>query len=157
MTPALNPAAHGPLPFFITPPGSTDVLMLVGAIVLVGAVFGAGVLFLHLHSLPERMAHKGQKLQFEIVAVLCLLALFTHNNVFWVIGLLLALVDVPDFLSPMNRIAKAAERMAGMPPQTEIPPELPDGPPPPMPSAGQPVTSPHKEAPAHPAGGISHA
>jgi hypothetical protein len=33
-----------------------------------------------LHSLPEQMAHKSQKLQFEIVAVLGLLALFTHNR-----------------------------------------------------------------------------
>jgi len=32
--------------------------------------------------MPERMAHKSQKLQFEIVAVLGLLALFTHNHLF---------------------------------------------------------------------------
>lgn len=153
MIPALNPAAHGPLPFFITPPGSTDVLMVIGALVLVGAVFGAGVIFLHLHSLPERMAHKGQKLQFEIVAALCLLALFTHNNVFWVIALLLALVDVPDFLSPMNRIAKAAERMAGLPPQPDAPPIPPHGAPPSTP----PDAPLHNEAPAQPAGGSSHA
>ena len=54
-------------------------------------------LFLRLHTLPERMAHKSQKLQFEIVAVLGLLALFTHVHIFWVAGLLLALIDIPDF------------------------------------------------------------
>ena len=43
------------------------------------------------------MAHKSQKLQFEIVAVLGLLALFTHIHLFWIAGLLLALVDLPDF------------------------------------------------------------
>ena len=37
------------------------------------------------------MAHKSQKLQFEIVAVLGLLALFTHVHLFWIAGLLLAL------------------------------------------------------------------
>lgn len=153
MVPALNPAAHGPLPFFITPPGSTDVLMVIGALVLVGAVFGAGVIFLHLHSLPERMAHKGQKLQFEIVAVLCLLALFTHSNIFWVIALLLALVDLPDFLSPMNRIAKAAERMAGLPPQPDASLAPPHGAPPSAPTNA----ALHNEAPAQPAGGSSHA
>jgi hypothetical protein len=42
------------------------------------------------------MAHRSQKLQFEIVAVLDLLALFTHNHLFWVIGLFLAMVDLPE-------------------------------------------------------------
>src|SRR3954449_4234947 len=52
--------------------------MIVVGIVLIAAVLGVGNLYLHLHTLPERMAHKSQKLQFEIVAVLGLLALFTH-------------------------------------------------------------------------------
>ena len=37
------------------------------------------------------------KAQFEIVAVLALLALFTHNNYFWVAALLLAMIPIPDF------------------------------------------------------------
>jgi hypothetical protein len=78
------------LPGFITAAGDTDVLMVVVGIVLLGAVLGVGNLYLHLHTLPERMAHRSQKLQFEIVAVLGLLALFTHNHLFWVIGLFLA-------------------------------------------------------------------
>jgi hypothetical protein len=60
-------------------------------------VLGIGNLYLRLHSLPERMAHKSQKLQFEIVAVLGLLALFTHIHLFWIAALLLALIDLPDF------------------------------------------------------------
>ena len=64
-----------------------------------------GVLFLTLHTLPERMAHKSHKLQFEIVAVLGLLALFTHIHLFWVAGLLLALIDIPDFGGSLGRIA----------------------------------------------------
>jgi hypothetical protein len=39
--------------------------MVVVGIVLIAAVLGVGNLYLHLHTLPERMAHKSQKLQFE--------------------------------------------------------------------------------------------
>ena len=52
--------------------------MIVTGIFLVLTVLGVGNLSLHLHSLPERMAHKSQKLQFEVVAVLGLISLFTH-------------------------------------------------------------------------------
>jgi hypothetical protein len=68
---------------------------------------GLGVLFFRLHSLPERLGHK--KLQFEIVAVLGLLSLLTHVHAFWVAGLLLALIDLPDFQTPLKRIATALE------------------------------------------------
>src|ERR1700721_3887050 len=107
------------LPFYIAKPGETDVLMIVMGVFLVLAVLGIGNVYLHLHSLPERMAHKGQKLQFEIVAVLGLLALFTHNHLFWVIGLLLAMVDLPDFGTPLRRIAGSAEKMAGVAPEPD--------------------------------------
>jgi hypothetical protein len=59
------------------------------------------------------MAHRGQKIQFEIVAVLALLALFTHNHAFWIAGLLLALVPLPDFTTPLSSIAASLERIAG--------------------------------------------
>jgi hypothetical protein len=122
---SLHPSAPHHLPGFITAPGDTDVLMIVVGIVLIGAVLGVGNLYLHLHTMPERMAHKSQKLQFEIVAVLGLLALFTHNHLFWVIGLFLAMVDLPDFGTPLRRIAGAAEKMAGVPPEPDptLPPE----------------------------------
>lgn len=126
MSEALHPSAPHHLPGFITAPGDTDVLMMVVGIILIGAVVGVGNLYLHLHTLPERMAHKSQKLQFEIVAVLGLLALFTHNHLFWVIGLFLAMVDLPDFGTPLRRIAGSVEKMAGVPPEpdpTETPPE----------------------------------
>ncbi len=74
MAATLNPAAPHHLPGFITAPGETDTFMVVMAIFLIAVVFGVGVLFLRLHTLPERMAHGSQKLQFEIVAVLGLLA-----------------------------------------------------------------------------------
>jgi hypothetical protein len=109
----LNPNAPHDLPGFITAPGDTDILMVVVGVVLIFAVLGVGNLYLHLHTLPERMAHKSQKLQFEIVGVLGLLALFTHIHLFWVIGLLLAMVDLPDFGTPLGRIAGSVEKIAG--------------------------------------------
>src|ERR1700738_4251472 len=111
----LHPAAPHDLPAFITAPGDTDTLMVVVGVVLLGAVLAVGNLYLHLHSLPERMAHKSQKLQFEIVAVLGLLALFTHIHLFWVIGLLLAMVDLPDFGTPLRSIAGSVGKVAGEP------------------------------------------
>jgi hypothetical protein len=110
----LHPVSPHHLPSFITAPGDTDVLMIVVGVVLIGAVLAVGNLYLHLHTLPERMAHKSQKLQFEIVAVLGLLALFTHNHLFWVIGLFLAMVDLPDFGTPLRRIAGSVDKMAGV-------------------------------------------
>ena len=116
MTASLNSAAPQHLPVFITSPGETDVSMVVMAVFLVIAVLAVGLLFLRLHTLPERMAHKSHKLQFEIVAVLGLLALFTHQHIFWVAGLILALIDIPDFGNPLRRIAGAVEKIAGIPP-----------------------------------------
>jgi hypothetical protein len=115
---AVNPAAPHDLPVFITGPGETDLLMVGTGIFLLFAVLGVGLLFLRIHTLPERMAHKSQKLQFEIVAVLGLLALFTHEHIFWVAGLLLALVDLPDWGSPLRRMAGSLEKMAGIAPDS---------------------------------------
>lgn len=111
---ATNPAAPHHLPMFITPSGATDVLMVVMAVVLVVAVLCIGNLYFRLHSLPEQIAHKGQKLQFQVVAILGLLALFTHQHIFWVAGLLLALVDFPDFSTPVRRMTRAVEKIAGI-------------------------------------------
>ncbi len=114
MNPPTHPAAPHYLPGFITGPGQTDVLMVIVAVLLIASVLVVGNLFLRLHTLPERMAHKSQKLQFEIVAVLGLLALFTHIHLFWVIGLILAMIDLPDFGSPLRRIATSTEKLAGI-------------------------------------------
>jgi len=114
MTEPLHPAATQHLPAFITAPGETDWLMVIMAVILALAVLMFGILFFRLHSLPERMAHRSQKLQFEIVAVLCLISLFTHMHIFWIAGLLLALIDLPDFGTPLSRIARSAEKIAGI-------------------------------------------
>ncbi len=119
MSESLHPSAPHHLPGFITAPGDTDTLMVVVGIVLIGSVLAVGNFYLHFHTLPERMAHRSQKLQFEIVAVLGLLALFTHNHLFWVIGLFLAMIDLPDFGTPLRRIAGSVEKIAGVPPGDE--------------------------------------
>lgn len=112
----IHPAAPQHLPSFVTDPGGTDYLMVAAAVLLIGAVLGVGLLFLRLHTLPERIAHKSHKLQFEIVAVLGLLALLTHVHLFWVIGLLLALIDIPDIPGMFSRMAGALEKIAGIAP-----------------------------------------
>ena len=114
MANSIHPAASHHLPAFITDPGETDVLMTVMAVVLLLAVLLVGVLYFRLHALPEHIAHRSHKLQLEIVAVLGLLALFTHEHLFWIAGLLLALIDFPDFGGLLGRIARSLEKMAGI-------------------------------------------
>jgi hypothetical protein len=109
-------AATQHLPLFVTAPGETDVLMVVTAAILILSVFGFGIFFLRLHTLPERVAHRGHKIQFEIVAIMGLLALFTHMHIFWVAGLLLAFIDIPDFGGFLGRIAGSVEKIAGVKP-----------------------------------------
>lgn len=121
MSELLHPNAPHDLPSFITAPGDTDVLMVAVGVILIGAVLAVGNIYLRLHTLPERMAHKSQKLQFEIVAVLGLLALFTHIHLFWVAGLLLAMIDLPDFSTPLRSIAGSVATIAGVPPSAEAP------------------------------------
>lgn len=130
MTASPHPAASDHLPSFITAPGETDVLMVVMSVMLPLIVLMFGILFLRLHTLPERIAHKSHKLQFEIVAVMGLIALFTHMHIFWIAGLLLAMIDLPDFITPLRRIAGSSEKIAGLKPgegAIEMPPETVDG------------------------------
>jgi hypothetical protein len=113
---ALHPVAIQHLPMFITAPGQTDVLMVVLAFILIFAVLGFGVFYFRLHSLPEHLAHKSKKIQAELVALLCLVSLFTHMHIFWIIALVLAFIELPDFGTPLNRIAGSAEKLAGFKP-----------------------------------------
>lgn len=128
----------------MTAPGQVDGLLVGIGIFLLIVVFLLGVGFLWLHSLPERLAHNGQKLQFEIVAVLCLLALFTHNNLLWGVALILAMIDLPDLNTPLNRISDALERMTG--PRRAAPAAASDTPAPEAaPAAPAPEAAPAKE------------
>ena len=117
--PGQHPTAVEHLPLFITPPGETDVLLVIMAVVLIGAVLAVGVLFFWLHSLPERLVHNSTKVHFDIVAALALLSLFTHIHLFWVAALLIALVRIPmpDFSGKLGRIAGSLEKMADAAPR----------------------------------------
>lgn len=125
----LQPAATHNRPWFITAPGETDVLIVAMAVFLVLGTLTFGVLYFRLHCLPDHIVHKSRKVQFEIVAVLGLIAMFTHMHIFWIAALLLALIDIPDLGRPLGRIAGATEKIADtsvakargeMPPQTML-------------------------------------
>jgi hypothetical protein len=113
MSTAINPAAPHFLPSFITAPGETDPLLVGAAIFLVVLLLVLGSTYFWLHSIPERIAHGAGKIQFQLVAVMSLLALFTHNNAFWVGALLLALIPIPDFWTPLAQMAESLAKMAG--------------------------------------------
>ncbi len=123
---------HGALtdhvPAFITAPGQTDILFVIVIAVLLVFILMIGNFYFQLHAVPERIAHHATKGQLEIVSVLALISLFTHNNIYWILGLLLALVRIPDFLTPMHSIARSLVRLAnrvearnGAPPANEEP------------------------------------
>lgn len=103
--------AHLPW-WFAAGPGESDVLLIVMAAFLVAFVFMFGVLMLRLHHLPEHIAQKGQKIQYQLVATLGLLAMFTHYNLLWIAGLLLAMIDFPDFTGLLDGIAGSVKRIA---------------------------------------------
>ena len=126
MSSEIHPAAPHHQPPFFTAPGETDILFNVMAIFLVLMVLMVAVFYFKLHSLPERIAHKGQKVQFELVAVLGLISLFTHNHIFWIIGLLLAFIPMPDFSTPLNGMADLLAKMAGLRTRATTPPRSAD-------------------------------
>ncbi|UXN59130.1 hypothetical protein [Phyllobacterium zundukense] len=116
MDDTLHPAAIEHLPGFITAPGQSDWLFTVVVVIFLAAVLMIGNVYFQIHALPERMAHRTKKVQMEIVAVLALISLVTHNHIFWIAGLLLALIDLPDFSTPMTSIAQSLEKLSGRAP-----------------------------------------
>jgi multisubunit Na+/H+ antiporter MnhF subunit len=120
---AAHPAAIDHLPFFLPGPDGSDTLFTVMAVFLVVILLLVGNFYLRLHSLPEQMAHGASKVQLQLVGVLGLLALFTHNHLFWVAALLIALVPVPDFSRPLFSMADSLERIAGGAPRPTPQPE----------------------------------
>jgi hypothetical protein len=112
MAASQNPAAPQHLPWFITAPGQTDGLFVAMVIFLVVVLVLLGVFYFKLHALPEHIAHRTSKIQMEVVAVLAVLALFTHEHMFWIAALLLALIEVPDFSTPINTMAQSLQKLA---------------------------------------------
>ncbi|MBK5569822.1 hypothetical protein [Ensifer sp. SSB1] len=143
MSETIHPAAIHHLPAFITAPGESDWLFNAVVVFLIVSIFALGTLYLRLHALPEHMAHKTNKIQLELVAVLALLSLLTHNNLLWGAALLLALIDLPDFSSPLSSIAGSLEKIAG---------KVVD-----QPAATAPVSSETEFAESHPQPSHGHA
>lgn len=85
----------------------SDPLMIVMAILVIVIILLAGVFYFKLHAIPEHIAHGKNHTQIQLITILTVLALFTHNNIFWVAALILAVVELPDFLSPLKSIAKS--------------------------------------------------
>jgi multisubunit Na+/H+ antiporter MnhF subunit len=112
-TVAMNPAAPHTLPPFITVPGTSDWLMSAMVVFLIIVVVSFGLIYLRLHSLPEHMAHGTGKVQLQVVMVLALIGLLTHEHVFWIAALLLALVKLPDYSTPLNSLARSQEKLSG--------------------------------------------
>jgi len=69
-------------------------------------------MYFKLHAVPEHIAHGKNHTQVQLIAILTILALFTHNNIFWIAALVLAVVEFPDFVSPLKSIAKSLETIA---------------------------------------------
>jgi len=106
-------AADHHLPWFITAPGQSDALLIAMGIFLVVVFIAVGNVYFQLHALPEKWAHHTSPVQIQIVAVLAILALFTHNHIFWIAALLLALVQFPDFSTPIYSMADSLARLSG--------------------------------------------
>lgn len=121
MSDVLHPLAQHNLPNFLPGPDGSDPLLIVTALVLIVLLLCGGNLYLRLHALPEHMAHNTNSLQIHAIAVLSLLALFTHNNLFWVLALFLAVVKLPDFATPLNSIARSLELTRAKEEPTERP------------------------------------
>ena len=108
----LNEAAPHNLPPFIAAPGDTDILFVVIVCLIIAIVLIIGNFYLKLHALPESMAHRANSTQLQLVGVLSLLALFTHNNIFWIGALLIAALRIPDFSTPLTSIARSLDDLS---------------------------------------------
>ena len=106
-----HPALTAHLPGFAIAPGQTDVLTVVVVVFLLAMILVVGNFYLRLHALPERMAHRANRIQLEIVAVLALISLFTHNHFFWIAALLLAFIEFPDISTPAASVARSLEKL----------------------------------------------
>lgn len=110
--PIPNPAATEHLPYFVVPPGGTDQMFINVSIFVIILVLLVGVLYFKIHSIPEHLAEEKKGNQLQLIGILSLLALFTHNNIFWVAAIVLATITIPDFLSPVRSMARSLLRLS---------------------------------------------
>jgi hypothetical protein len=107
----IHPMAPEHLPMFIPAADGSDPLFSFIAIFTIVMILLMGALYFTLHALPEQMAHQSGHTQMQVVGILAILAMFTHNNAFWIVALLLAAFKMPDFLTPIKSIARSLETM----------------------------------------------
>ena len=81
MTGDIHPLAPHSLPPFVGAADGSDPLFSAIIFIVILAVLGVGVFYLKLHAIPEQLAHKHGNTQSQLIMVLALLALFTHNNI----------------------------------------------------------------------------
>ncbi|MGB0380790.1 MAG: hypothetical protein ACPGD3_10515 [Luminiphilus sp.] len=111
MSGQIHPLAPHELPGFIGAADGSDPLFTAVVFIVIAMVLGIGVFYLKLHAIPEQLAHKHGNTQSQLIMVLALLALFTHNNIFWVAALILALIKFPDLVTPLNDISSSLAKM----------------------------------------------
>ena len=100
------------LAFWITPPGETDGFFIVTALFILLVVVLVGVFYFKIQALPDRMVEGASKAQMQVVGILGLLSLFTMNNAFWIVALLLAAIRIPDFMTPLKSISQSLVRIS---------------------------------------------
>ena len=111
MEDAVHSLAPEHLPAFLPGFDGSDFLFTAVVVVLIGVVLLFGVIYFTLHALPEKIAHGTSSTNFQLICVLALLAMFTHNNLYWIAALLLATVQLPDFTTPLNSISRSLDEL----------------------------------------------
>ncbi|WP_323780825.1 hypothetical protein [Leisingera sp.] len=139
----VHPMASGHIPGYVTAADGSDFLFTFMAVFTIVLILLIGVAYFTLHALPEKMAHKSNHPQFQLVGILALLALFTHNNIFWVAAILMAGFQIPDLAAPLRSIADAIRGQRDPSATAEGPPPPQDPPEPAAPSQAQPTAEGH--------------
>ncbi|MDW3181075.1 MULTISPECIES: hypothetical protein [unclassified Roseobacter] len=111
MSDTQHPLAPHHLPPYFAGADGSDSLFTVMVIFVLVLILLLGIAYFTLHALPERMAHKGNSAQLQLISILAMLALFTHNNLFWIIALVLAAFRPPDLVSPLNSMAQSLQNL----------------------------------------------
>ncbi|WP_424831351.1 hypothetical protein [Ruegeria sp.] len=130
----IHPMATGHIPSYVVQADGSDFLFTFMLVFTVVVIVLLGVAYFTLHSIPEKIAHQSNHPQFQLVGILALLALFTHNGLFWVAAILVAGFQFPDFAAPLRSIADAIRSLA---PQRPAEPEVEEPPVEPTPAAPQ--------------------
>ena len=110
--PEAHPLAAHHIPTYVVQADGSDYLFTFMLFFTVGIILIIGIAYFTLHAIPEKMAHKSNHPQFQLVGILALLALFTHNGLFWVAAILVAGFQIPDLSAPLRSIAEAIRSLS---------------------------------------------